>query len=131
MEVIAMAYKVNIDGLKENAKKKHNESMKKAEDAIVYLLQTNQSINFSSVAKHSNLSRSFLYKNEYIRSIIEKHRGYNYFDNRKTYKKEVKTDKSKDTIIAAKDLKIEALEKEIEELKNKIKKYQSMIYERI
>lgn len=117
--------------LKENADKRSKDSIRKAEDAIVTLLEKKQNINFSIVAKEAGLSRSFLYNNVRIRELIEKHRAHNFLDKGTKYKKEVKTDKSKAVIIVAKDAKIKKLEQYIKELEAKIKKYEGMIYEKI
>lgn len=76
---------------------------------IEQMVKNGEKITFYSVQKASNASKSYLYGNEKIKTIIEKYRNDSEGRGRK--------EESKDAIIKAQRLQIKRLESEIQNLK--------------
>lgn len=119
--------KPNTEGILKNAEEKTKIAIEKVEVAINQMLKEDLDINFNAVAVHSGVSKSFLYKNAYLKEKISQLRN-----NQVAITKEKKvTPDSKDVIIQALKNKIEKLEKENKELKKQKKDELSKLYEEI
>ncbi len=65
----------NTAGLKEGARKKSAETVRRFEQSVQKLLRERQPINFSSVARTAKVSVAWLYKVPQVRERIEHLRG--------------------------------------------------------
>ncbi len=61
----------NVSGLLKAAKEKKKTTLLHVELTLKHMLEEQQTINFSHVAKQAKVSRSWLYKNAMIRNKIE------------------------------------------------------------
>lgn len=68
-------YAPNTAGLKESARKKSAETVRRFEQSVQKLLRERQPINFSSVARTAKVSVAWLYKVPQVRQRIEHLRG--------------------------------------------------------
>lgn len=104
----------------EKYRSKRSETCKKrAKKTIKSMLKDKASITFSSVAKKSGLSRSYLYKNTDIREIIM---SYRQAQSEKTTVRVTTVDTSKDNLITCLYNEIEALKFKLDKKENDIKK---------
>lgn len=77
----------------------------------------------------SGVAKSYLYKNEELRSLIEQERQKEIAIKSAWHEKYDKTSKSKDVIIAAKDKRIAKLEEENRRLQNEVNNLMAKLYE--
>jgi hypothetical protein len=66
-----MNHQRNVEGLRENAHKRHEETLARAEVAIARLYQAGEPITFASVSRTASVSLSWLYKQLKIRERIQ------------------------------------------------------------
>ena len=66
-----MNHQRNVEGLRENAHKRHEETLARAEAAIARLYQAGEPITFASVSRTASVSLSWLYKQLKIRERIQ------------------------------------------------------------
>ena len=118
----------SMKGIVAYRRKQEENACEKAEKAIVELQFMEKAINFNSVSKQSEVSKTFLYGNEQMKERIEQFR-------QKTVKKEMnkrakydKTAKSRDVIIKAKEKRIAKLEEENRKLKVEVEHLRGLLY---
>lgn len=119
----------SMKGLESNWKQRSERARAKAEDVINELQMKGAKISFSSVAKKSGVSKSFLYDDITIREMIEQLR---FADVDKEVNKRAgydKTSKSKDVIIAAKDRRIAKLDEENRKLRIENERLRGRLYD--
>ncbi len=119
----------SMKGLEANWKQRSDGARTRVEDAINELQTKGAKINFSSVAKTSGVSKTFLYDDRMIRERIEQLR---LADVDKEMNKRARYDtasKSKDVIIAAKDRRIAKLEEENRKLKSENERLRGRLYD--
>lgn len=111
-------YDKMVDKNKQRTQDTHNKVIK----VINEMMQNNENITYYSVSKKSGVSRNFLYKDEDISLLIDKH---------KTTKstKKIQSQDAKDIIIAAQKQKIKELEKYQKENENYKEKYDQLLKE--
>lgn len=111
-------YDKMVDKNKQRTQDTHNKVIK----VINEMIQNNENITYYSVSKKSGVSRNFLYKDEDISLLIDKH---------KTTKstKKIQSQDAKDIIIAAQKQKIKELEKYQKENENYKEKYDQLLKE--
>ena len=63
--------KRNTSGLQSHVQKKRESALERAESALQRLLKENRTVNFDTVAKEANVSRTWLYQQADIRQRIE------------------------------------------------------------
>ena len=97
------------DKIVELSKNKSKITENKVLKTIDKMRKNNEKITYYSVYKSANVSKSFVYNNKKIRSLIEKLREKNI--------KVKQNNNSKDIIIEAQNKKIKELKKEIKEIK--------------
>lgn len=119
----------SIKGLEENWKQRADEARERAEDAINGLQAKGAKINFSSVAKTSGVSKSFLYDDSIIREKIEQLRLADVGKEMNKRARYDKTSKSKDVVIAAKDRRIAKLEEENKKLRSENERLRGRLYD--
>lgn len=119
----------NVNGLLTHSKTKSLDTEERIETAINHLLSQNLSVNFNSVSKLANVSKSTLYNKPNIREKIETLRQKGPLKSHST-KKSVITDSGKDVIIAAKNKKIRDLEAEVEKLSKALKRCYANEYDK-
>ncbi|MBW4426876.1 MAG: hypothetical protein KME50_21115 [Nostoc desertorum CM1-VF14] len=106
-----MTLERNVDGLRANAKRKHEEALEKVKQGIRKLQQEEKTINFNTVAKASGLSKAWLYKDTDTKDLIERLRENNS-QTKEIPPKQRSSDASKDAIIKTLKEKIKRVEAE-------------------
>lgn len=118
------------NNLEESWKKRKDNALKQANEAIEQLLLHKKSVNFNSVHTQSGLSKSYLYQTPEIRQRIEACRQTEHARKIAWHEKYDKTSKSKDVIIAAKDKRIAKLEEENKRLQKEVNNLMALLYEK-
>ena len=122
----------NIDGLLERFRSRRAELEQRAFKAIDQLYELNEEVNFNSVAKKAEVSRSFLYRNDKIQKRISELRepskirhlkkigNFNKAANNATVKLRHLSERYKQLLVENKALKAEinTLRQHIEALSN-------------
>jgi len=121
----------SIKGLELNWKQRTEKTYKDAMKTIDDLHSQGKEINFHSVSKASNISKSYLYKEPKVRKMIEEIRKTEVSNKMNQRAKYDKTSKSKDVIIDAKDRKIAKLEDENHKLFHEIEYLRGLLYQKI
>ena len=93
-------------------------------------------VNFNTVAKVANVTKSYLYAHQAVRERIEAVRtqqGQERIERQWTERQQhqVRTDKTKDVLLEARDRRIKALEAENRKLKDELKVAYGKLYERV
>ncbi len=93
-------------------------------------------MNFNTVAKAANVTKSYLYAHQDVRERIEALRtqqGQERLEQERTQHQQhlARTDKTKDVLLIAKDRRIKALEAENHKLKEELKVAYGKLYERV
>lgn len=120
----------SIKGLEVNWKHRTEKTYKAAIKTIDDLHSQGKEINFNSVSKASNISKSYLYKEPKVRKMIEEIRKTDVNNKMNQRAKYDKTSKSKDVIIDAKDRKIAKLEDENHKLSHEIEYLRGLLYQK-
>ncbi len=118
-----MAYptKRNIEGLRQSAQQKSNDTRRRAEEAIALLLRERRTINFNTVAETADCSTAWLYANEDIKQRIIHLRTHQVSKAPvKIPKAEQASTMSKDAVIAALRKRVREQTEEIKELKRQL-----------
>lgn len=130
------AVQPNTHGLLAYARRKAEETQKRVHQAIDQLLREQQTVNFNTVAKAANVTKSYLYAHQDVRERIEalraqqgKERLEQQWAERQQH--QARTDKTKDVLLAAKDRRIRALEEENRRLKAELKEAYGKLYEQV
>lgn len=112
----------NYDKMVNKNKQRTQDTHNKVIKIINEMIQNNENITYYSVSKKSGVSRNFLYKDEDISLLIDKH---------KTSKstKKIQSQDAKDVIIEAQKQKIKELEKYQKENENYKEKYDKLLKE--
>lgn len=118
-----------MKGLAASDKKRTAEAKAKVMDTIRQLSAGGEKINFNNVQKNSGISKSFLYKDQEIRELIEEQRACIIDNEMNRHAKYDKTSHSKDVIIEAKDKRIAKLETENRRLRTELESLRGMLYE--
>lgn len=120
-----------MGGIKEYQKNRSECTLRKVEEAIRELSFKGEKINFSSVAKSSGVSKTYLYQNSPIKDQIEGLRNKQIDKSINQRSRYDKTSKSKDIIITAKDKKIACLEAENRKLMSELVLLRGKIYQQM
>lgn len=128
--------KPNIRGLVAHAQRKSAEAQQRVHQAIDQLLREQHTVNFNTVAKAANVTKSYLYAHEDVRERIEALRTQQSQERIKQQWSErqqhqTRTDRTKDVLLAAKDRRIKALEAENRQLKEELKSAYGKLYEQV
>lgn len=102
-------YPKNVEKIVQSAKKRTENTRKKAIDAINAMIANGDNITFYNVNKKTGISKTFLYKDEIVSNLIN--------ENRTEKVKKIQKDDSKDVIIKTQKRLIKELEEEIKHLK--------------
>lgn len=103
---------------------------RKVEDTITRMLNEGKSINFNSVSKEADVSKTYLYKHEQLSAHIQTLRAHEQKQS-KPKTQNTRSDASKDVLLASKDKRIQELEKQLEKLKKELNAAQAKIFEEI
>jgi hypothetical protein len=130
------ALKPNTSGLLAHAQRKSQQTQQRVHQAINQLLREQQTVNFNSVAKAANVTKSYLYAHQDVRERIEGVRtqqGQERLERQwaERQQHQARTDKAKDVLLAAKDRRIKALEEENRKLKEEMKVAYGKLYDRL
>jgi len=128
--------KSNINGLLAHAQRKAEETQKRVHQAIDRLLREQQTVNFNTVAKTANVTKSYLYAHQDVRERIEALRtqqGQERIEQQwaERQQRQIRTDRTKDVLLAAKDRRIKVLEEENRKLKEELKVAYGKLYEKV
>ncbi|MDP7990393.1 DUF6262 family protein [Bacillus sp. MHSD_36] len=117
----------NTEEIVRLAKLKTNRTREGVEKAISKLSLEGKVINFNSVAKEANVSKSWLYKEQDIRKRIESLRKQqqNHSSTRSMVKK---SSRSEEVLIKTLKMRTKELEVENKKLKNQIQKLYGELY---
>ncbi|GHO98856.1 hypothetical protein KSF_089040 [Reticulibacter mediterranei] len=126
--------KPNISGLLAHAQRKSEAAQQRVHQAIDQLLREQQTVNFNTVAKAANVTKSYLYAHQDVRERIEALRarqGQARLERQWAQRQQhqTRTDKTKDVLLAAKDRRIKALEVENRKPKEDLKVAYEKLYE--
>lgn len=110
------------------AKLKATQTRESVDKAISKLSLEGRIINFNTVAKEANVSKSWLYKETDIRKRIEllRKQQYNHLSTRPVTKK--KSSRSEEVLIKTLKMRIKEVEEENTKLKNQIQKLYGELY---
>ncbi len=130
------SFKPNTSGLLANAQRKSEAAQQRVHQAIDQLLREQQPVNFNTVAKAANVTKSYLYAHKDVRERIEALRaqqGQERLERQwaERQQHQARTDKAKDVLLAAKDRRIKALEEENRKLKEDLKVAYGKLYDRL
>jgi hypothetical protein len=130
------SFKPNTSGLLAYAQRKSKETQQRVHQAIDQLLRGHQTVNFNTVAKAANVTKSYLYAHEDVRERIEALRTQQRQERlerqwAQRQQHQARTDKTKDVLLEARDRRIKALEAENRKLKEELKVAYGKLYERV
>jgi DNA repair exonuclease SbcCD ATPase subunit len=111
-----MAVKRSVEGLRESAQKKRQETFEKVERGIQQLIKEKRRINFNTVVEASGVSKAWLYKEPEVKSRIEQLRAQST-GTKKIPPRQQTSDKSKDALIKTLKDRIKRLVAENQELR--------------
>ena len=128
--------KPNTSGLLAHAQRKSQQTQQRVHQTVDQLLREQQLVNFNTVAKAANVTKSYLYAHQEVRERIEALRaqqGQERLERQWTERQQqqARTDKTKVVLLAAKDRRIRALEAENRKLKEELKVAYGKLYERV
>jgi hypothetical protein len=128
--------KPNTTGLLAHAQRKSQQTQQRVHQAIDQLLREQQTVNFNTVAKAANVTKSYLYAHQDVRERIEALRtqqGQERLERQwaERQQHQARTDKAKDVLLSAKDRRIKALEAENRKLKEDLKVAYGKLYDRL
>lgn len=128
--------KPNTSGLLAHAQRKSAAAQQRVHQAIDQLLHEQQTVNFNTVAKAANVTKSYLYAHQDVRERIEALRtqqGQELIERQWAQRQQyqTRTDKTKDVLLTAKDRRIKALEAENHKLKEELKIARGKLYEQV
>jgi predicted nuclease with TOPRIM domain len=126
----------NISGLLAHAQRKSAETRQRVHQAIDRLLREQHTVNFNTVAKAAQVTKSYLYAHQDVRERIEalrtkldQERSERQWADRQHHQS--KTERTKDVLLTAKDRRIKALEAENRQLKEELKVARGKLYEQV
>jgi cell shape-determining protein MreC len=119
-----------------HAQRKSQQAQQRVHQAIDQLLQEQHTVNFNTVAKAANVTKSYLYAHQDVRERIEVLRtqqGKERLERQwaEHQQHQARTAKTKDVLLAAKDQRIKALEAENRQLKEELKVARGKLYEQV
>jgi DNA repair exonuclease SbcCD ATPase subunit len=114
-----MKHEKNVEGLRQNAQKKRQESIKRTDAGIQQLLKDKRPVNFKTVAEVAGVSTAWLYREPEIKARIEKLREQGS-NNKKAPSKQRASDASKDAIIKTLKQRCNKLEAEVRGLREQL-----------
>lgn len=127
------SFRPNTQGLLAHAQRKSEETLRRVYQAIDRLLREQQVVNFNTVAKAANVTKSYLYAHQDVRERIEvlreklsQERMERQCAERQQH--QARTDKTKDVLLAAKEQRIRTLEGENRKLKEELKAAYGKLY---
>jgi len=128
--------KPHTHGLLAYAQRKSEEAQKRVHQVIDQLLREQQIINFNTVAKAANVTKSYLYAHQDVRERIEVLRtqqGQERLERQWAERQQhrARTDRTKDVLLEARDRRIKALEAENRKLKEDLKVAYGKLYDRL
>jgi Family of unknown function (DUF6262) len=117
-----MVWKRNVEGMKDHAKRRAQETRERVDQAITMLVRERKPINFNTVAHSAKVTKSYLYTQPDVRARIEALRTSQRAANTPRSMSNGRTDASKEILLAAKDRRMRELEAENLRLKEDLKK---------
>src|SRR5690242_12376199 len=126
----------NIAGILAHAQRKSEAAQQRVHQAIDQLLREQQIVNFNTVAKAANVTKSYLYAHQQVRERIEALRtqqGQERIERQRAehQQHQARTDRTKDVLLEARDRRIKALEAENRKLKEDLKAAYGKLYDQL
>jgi Family of unknown function (DUF6262) len=119
----------NIEGLRQAARQKAEQTRRRAEEAIALLLKQQRPINFKTVAQTAQISTAWLYANESIKMrIIHLRSQQTPAAQVKIPPREQASNRSKDAMIAALQRRVREQAEEILELRKQLEVAYGSLY---
>jgi 4-diphosphocytidyl-2C-methyl-D-erythritol kinase len=118
----------NIEGLRRNAKLRHQQTEHRADAGIHRLLQDGRPVNFQTVAEAAHVSTAWLYQHPEFRDRIEHLREQR--SQADSAPKMRASDASKDAMQAALRQRVKQLEAENRELKQQLEVVYGQLYKK-
>lgn len=122
-----MTHQRNIAGLRASAKQRHENAVRRAEEAIQTLLRERRPITFRAVAAAAQVSSAWLYQNEAIKARIQ-HLREQTSDSPPPPPQQRASDASKDAMLTALRQRVKKLEEENRELRQQIEVAYGQLY---
>lgn len=126
----------NTRGLLAHAQRKAAETQQRVHQVIDQLLQEQHTVNFNTVAKAAQVTKSYLYAHQDVRERIEalrteqgQARIERQWADRQQHQS--KTERTKDVLLEARDRRIKALEAENRQLQEELKVARGKLYEQV
>lgn len=110
-------------------KEKSSSKSKSVDESIKRLIKEGKPINFNTVAKGADVSKSYLYNNPDHRRRIEELRRQQEGRAWKSQTKSQKSDASKDVIVASLKKRVRELENRIYQLETENRKLRGTVYD--
>jgi Family of unknown function (DUF6262) len=128
-----MTWKRNTAGLVAHAQARREHKHKGVEDAIAVLLREQKPVNFNTVARAAQVSKTYLYGQPDLRERIEalRQQTVEQVVRERAAHSPGKTDASRDLVILAKDRCIKELEEENRKLKQQLKGALGKVYDKL
>lgn len=112
-----MSIQRNVEGLRQNAQKKRQESLDKVDKGIQEMIRTKQKVNFNTVAAACGVSKAFLYKEEKIKVRVE-HLRQQSSQSTRVAPEQRPSETSKDALIKTLRERNKALSERVKELEH-------------
>ena len=112
------SHKRNVEGLRNSAKRRHDEALQRTEKAIRKLIHEGVPITFQAVSRAAHVSTAWLYQQGDIKERIYHLRGKT--SNSLSSSPSAQTQRSKDAVIATLRERIRQQDEEIRQLRKQI-----------
>ncbi|WP_310411627.1 DUF6262 family protein, partial [Chamaesiphon sp. OTE_8_metabat_110] len=114
---MSMNIQRNVEGLRQNAQRKRQESFDKVDRGIKEMIRTRQKINFNTVAAACSVSKAFLYKETAIKERIE-HLRQQSTESARIAPEQRPSESSKDALIKTLKERVKVLSEKVKELEH-------------
>ena len=122
-----MTHKRNLEGLRQHARQRHQDTVRRTEDGIQRLIRENRPVNFKAVAEAAGVSTAWLYQHSVIKQRIQQLRAQ--FTPQTTPEPKVRaSEASKDAIIATLRQRIKQVEAENRDLRKQLEVVYGQLY---
>ena len=123
-----MTHQRNVEGLRQSAKQRHEETVQRLEQGLRELVRAGRPINFQTVAAAAGVSTAWLYQHPDVKERIQRLRAQSA-DRRAPPPAARASDASKAAMIAALRQRIRTLEEENRELRKQLEVVYGQIYQ--
>ncbi|CAA9396348.1 MAG: hypothetical protein AVDCRST_MAG93-9991 [uncultured Chloroflexia bacterium] len=122
-----MTHKRNIEGLRQHARQRHQETVRRTEDGIQRLIRENRPVNFKAVAETAGVSTAWLYQQPRIKQRIQQLRAQRMSETMVDAKVRA-SDASKDAMITTLRQRVKQVEAENRDLRKQLEVVYGELY---